>query len=157
MYNKALAEILFRNIEAVGKPQYTSEEERFSWALQEAAGLPVKGINYPLALVNTEQGPETLGGSDVGDVCRCVPTGCVRYPAVVPGSRFHEWPVTATGATSIAHKGISAGAKAVAFTIHDLMMNPEWLSGIKREFHESTRQRPYKSFLPEDARPPLGF
>ena len=59
--------------------------------------------------------------------------------------------------TSIAHKGITAGAKVLALSALDLLTNPEALAKIREEFAELAAKRPYKSFLPEDAQPPLGL
>ncbi|MFC1899803.1 amidohydrolase, partial [Chloroflexota bacterium] len=50
-----------------------------------------------------------------------------------------------------------AGAKVACFTAHDLITKPKLLEKIKKEFGELSKERPYKSFLPEDAEPPLGW
>jgi len=60
-------------------------------------------------------------------------------------------------ATSFAHKGITAGAKVAAFTAYDLMTRPELLEEIGAEFEELSRERPYRTFLPDGAEPPLGW
>ena len=75
----------------------------------------------------------------------------------VPGSPSHHWTVVAAAKTSIAHKGITAGAKVLALSAFDLLTNPKALAEIREEFAELTAKRPYKSFLPEGAQPPLGF
>ncbi len=156
-YNRNLATLLFKNIQAVGKPDYTEEEEAFSRDLQREAGFPVKGMDYPLALVNAEEDEPRLSSSDVGDVCLVVPTGQVSLPVWVPGTPAHQWTATAAGATSIAHKGITAGAKVVVLTLYDLLTDSACLPAIKAEFAELTARHPYKPFLDRDAKPPLGF
>ena len=156
-YNQSLAMLIFNNIRAIGKPNYTKEEEAFARDLQSEAGFPIKGLDYPLALVNAEEDAPRPSSSDMGDVCLVVPTGQISLPVWVPGTPAHDWTATAVGTTSIAHKGITAGAKAVALTIYDLLIDANHLSKIKTEFADLTRQRPYKSFLPADAKPPLGF
>lgn len=155
--NKALAELIFQNIKAVGKPKYTDEEEAFARALQTNIGAPIKGLDYPIELTSPQTAPLTMGSSDVGDVTLIVPTATIRFPAFVPGFVVHSWIAAASGATSIAHKGITAAAKIAAFTAHDLLTKPELLAQIKTEFEEFSRQRPYKTFLPDDAKPPLGM
>jgi aminobenzoyl-glutamate utilization protein B len=157
-HNNTLAELIFENMKTVGRPQYTEEEESYARALQETMGLPIKGMEYSPELSATNMAPPFKGGSsDVGDVTLVAPTAGVKYPVRVPGSFSHHWAVVSAGATSIAHKGITVGAKVVAFTVFDLLTKPDVFSKIRTEFVTMARERPYKSFLPADARPPFGF
>ena len=156
-YNRSLATLFFKNIQFVGKPDYTEEEETFARDLQREAGFSVKGMDYPLALVNAEEDEPRPSSSDMGDVCLVVPTGQVSFPAWVPGTPAHQWTATATGATSIAHKGITAGAKVVALSIYDLLTDSAYLPAIKAEFAELAARHPYRPFLHRDTKPPLGF
>jgi aminobenzoyl-glutamate utilization protein B len=93
----------------------------------------------------------------MGDVCLSVPTGQISIPVWIPGTPAHNWTATAVGATSIAHKGISAAAKVVALTVYDLLTDSRILKKIKAEFSQLKRRRPYKSFLSPGAKPPHGF
>jgi aminobenzoyl-glutamate utilization protein B len=153
--NRTLAELVFNNIKAVGKVQYTDEEEAYARALQKEAGYPVKGMDYPLQLTSPDTEPLRGGSSDVGDVTLMAPTVSMRFPVRVPGSPSHHWTVVSAGVTSIAHKGITAGAKVTTFSAYDLLTNPEELAKIRVEFGNLAKERPYKSFLPEGAQPPL--
>jgi aminobenzoyl-glutamate utilization protein B len=156
--NRALAELIFENIKTVGKPGYTQEEEAFARALQEHEGFPSKGLDYPLEMTSQETlGIHKGGSSDVGDVTLVAPTAGLRFPVYVPGCHLHHWTVASSGATSIAHKGITAGAKVVAFTAFDLLTKPAVLAKIRAEFEELSKTRPYMSFLPDTAEPPLGW
>lgn len=132
--NKALAELVFKNIELVGKPTYSAEEEAYARALPQAAGYPVKGMDYRLELASPHKEPLRGGSSDVGDVTLVAPTVTIRFPTRVPGSPAHHWTVVSAGATSIAHKGMTAGAKAAAFSAYDLLTQPEVLVKIREEF-----------------------
>jgi aminobenzoyl-glutamate utilization protein B len=155
--NKALAELVFENIKAVGRPEYTEKEEAYARALQEAAGFPVKGMDYPLQLTSPATEPLKGGSSDVGDVTLVAPTVSMRYPARVPGSPSHHWTVVSAGATSIAHKGITAGAKVSAFSAYEMLTNPSVLAKIRDEFEKLAKERPYRPFLPDGAQPPFGL
>ena len=156
-YNRGLAEVLFQNIQAVGKPQYTSAEEDYARALQKSADYPVKGMDYPMEFIFAEEQPFKGSSSDVGDLTLVVPTSLLSYPVWVPGSPAHHWTAVSAGTTSIAHKGTGAGAKVVALTIYDLLTDDSLLAKIKTEFSELTRRRPYTPFLLKEARPPFGF
>ncbi len=155
--NKHLAELVFENIQSVGKPDYTKDEEDFARALQTEAGYPVVGMEYPLKIVSPESEPLRGGSSDVGDVTLVAPTVSLRFPVRVPGSPSHHWTVVAAAKTSIAHKGITAGAKVLALSAFDLLRDSGALAKIRQEFNELKAKRPYQSFLPPDACPPLGF
>lgn len=155
--NKRLAELVFENIKAVGKLTYTDEEETFARAMQIEAGYPVIGMDYPLKLTSPESEPLRGGSSDVGDVTLVAPTVSLRFPVRVPGSPSHHWTVVSASKTSIAHKGLTAGAKVLALSVFDLLTDPKILIEIRKEFAELTVKRPYKTFLPDGAQPPLGF
>jgi len=156
--NKALAELIFENIEAVGKPEYTEEEEAFARAVQENTGVSVKGLDYPLELIDAEAAPYTGGATDVGDVTLVAPCATIGFPARVPGELpGHHWSIVTGGISSVAHKGITAGAKVACCTVYDLLTKPELLAQIRNEFEEFAKEQPYKPFLPDDAEPPLGW
>ncbi len=154
--NRALAELIFENIQAVGLPEYTKEEETFAKAVQKNEGIPETGLNYEMKHIADP--PYAGGSSDVGDVTLIAPCATIRFPTRFPGNLpGHHWTVTTTGNTSIAHKGLVAGAKAAAFSAFDLLTKPDRLAEIRKEFGEYAKKHPYKSFLTDDAMPPLGW
>jgi len=155
-HNKALAELIFKNIKAVGKPEYTEEEETFARAIQENAGISVKGLDYPLKLIDLEAASYEGISSDVGDVTLVAPCATIGLPALVSG-KLHHWSVVTSGISSIAHKGITAGAKVACCTVYDLLTKTELLAQIRNEFEEFAKEHPYKTFLPDDAEPPVGW
>lgn len=156
-YNKRLAETLYGNMKRLGNPLYTDEESTFALTLQKEAGFPEVGMEYPLTIVNAEEDEPRASSSDVGDVCLVVPTGQISVPVWVPGTPAHNWTATSAGATSIAHKGISAAAKAISLTAYMLITDPNRVEEIKNEFKQLQKERPYHSFLPEDVTPCFGF
>ena len=94
----------------------------------------------------------------MGDVTLVAPCASIRFPTRVPGDfPGHHWTVATSGISSFAHKGITAGAKVACYTTYDLLTKPELLAQIRKEFDEFSQKHPYKSFLPEDAAPPLGW
>ncbi len=155
--NKALAEQLYENMKAVGKPEYTKEEVAWAKSLQKSYGLPEIGLDYDVKL--EKPGDKFSGGSsDVGEVTMLAPCATIRYPTRAAGDfPSHHWTVTTCGISSIAHKGITAGAKVAAFTTYDLLTNPDLLAKIQKEFAASSKKNPYKPYIPADAEPPIGF
>ncbi len=155
-HNRTLAELMLENIRLVGMPEWTKDEHDFASMLQGELGNPPRG--RPLE-VERMQVPDSvfIGGpsSDHGDVTLVVPTATIRFPGIPGGILGHHWSTVACGVGSAAHKGLTAGAKAMAATAIDLLMRPEVVKAIKIEFVEYSKKHPYKSFLPDGAKPPL--
>ena len=97
------------------------------------------------------------GSSDVGEVTLIAPTATLNFPGGVPGEIGHHWSTVASGYGTAAWKGLNTGAKVMAATALDLLTKPKLLEEIKNEFAEYSKNHPYKSFLPEGAKPPLNL
>lgn len=155
-HNKALAELVNKNIELIGMPEWTDEEHEFARALQREIGREEKGMLTETSDIKKPQKVFTGGASsDHGDVTLIVPTATIRFPGIVPGAIGHHWSTVACGFGSTAWKGLNAGAKAMATSAIDLLTKPEALKDIRKEFEDNSKSHPYESFLPDDARPPL--
>ena len=155
--NKAAAELFQKNIELVGMPAWTEEDQAFAKALQKELGAKEEGMPAKVgALEPPRGGREFVGGgsSDVGDVTLIAPTATIGFPGSVPGSIGHHWSNVACWYGSAAWKGLNAGAKAIAASAIDLLTKPEELAKLRKEFEEYSKTHPYKPFLPADATPP---
>ena len=156
--NKGMAETIQRNIELVGLPQWTDNENAFAKALQKE--LKEKETGYPTEIKGLQK-PATQqvggGSSDVGEVTLIAPCATLNFPGGVPGMIAHHWSTVTSFYGSAAWKGLNAGAKVMAGTALDLMTKPKLLEEIKNEFTEYSKTHPYKSFLPEGAQPPLNL
>jgi len=157
-HNRALAELMMKNIELVGMPAWTAEENAFARALQKELGVKVQGMPTKIGTLG-KPAVEFTGGasSDHGDVTLVAPTATIRFPGSVSGVRGHHWSNVACGFGSTAAKGVNAGAKAMAASAIDLLTRPDALRAIRKEFDAYSKTHPYRSFLPPDARPPLDF
>jgi aminobenzoyl-glutamate utilization protein B len=151
--NRAIAEAVQQNIDLVGNPKWSAEEEAFAREFQSALGLkPVGLATRPHAL---GQRPQSFASNDSGDVTWNVPTGAVNFPASVPGVNYHNWQAAVTPTSSIAHKGEVAGAKVLAASVLDLLTSPGLVARAKQQFAEETKSTPYFSLLPAGAKPQL--
>jgi aminobenzoyl-glutamate utilization protein B len=151
--NKAVAEAIQKNIDTVGVPQWTEEEQTFAREFQKFAEKPQVGLNTkPVPLGGRRQ---SASSNDNGDVSWVVPAGIVNFPASVPGIGYHEWKAAVTPVSSISHKGQATGAKVLAASIIDLMTSPELLQKARAEFETESKKTPYFSLLPADVQPPL--
>jgi len=154
--NKALAELFQKNIELVGMPQWTEAEEAFAKSLQKELGKEEKGMPAEFKELEPPAAIFTGGAStDVGDVSLISPTATIRFPGGVPGAIGHHWSTVACTYGSAALKGLISGSQAIAASAIDLLTKPEELDKIRTEFQEYSIEHPYKSFLPDDASPPL--
>ncbi len=154
--NKGMAETIQRNIELIGMPVWTDKEQTYAKALQKE--LAEKETGYPVKVTPLKQPSDIQvggGSSDVGEVTLIAPTATLSFPGGVPGSIGHHWSSVASNYGTAAWKGLNSGAKVMAATAIDLLTNPELLEAIKTEFAEYSKTHPYKSFLPEGAKPPL--
>jgi aminobenzoyl-glutamate utilization protein B len=156
--NKGMAEAIQKNIELVGMPHWTEKEQAFAKSLQKELGE--KETGYSLKVKPLPKPPEEQvggGSSDVGEVTLIAPTATLNFPGGVPGEIAHHWSTVASGYGSAPWKGLNAGAKVMAATALDLITRPKLLNAITKEFKEYSLDHPYKSFLPEDAKPPLNL
>jgi aminobenzoyl-glutamate utilization protein B len=152
--NQGMAEVIQRNIELVGMPEWTAEEDAFARELQARAGVAADGLRRAVTPLD---GPtqQRAPSNDCGDVSWAVPMGRVSFPANIPRVAYHHWCAGAALATSIAHKGSVAGAKALAGSIVDLLGDPALVRRAKETFAEELGGVKYEPLLPPDQKPPV--
>ena len=74
LVNMAGARLLQRNLEMLGPIKYTEQEQQFAKEIQKATRTEQKGLAGEVRQLETPK-PDPPGEStDVGDVCRVVPT-----------------------------------------------------------------------------------
>src|SRR3546814_14139876 len=96
------------------------------------------------------------GSDDVGDIVWAVPTITIFYPSHVPNLINHNPLAAMAMATPIAHKGVIAGAKAVAFTVLDLLTTPQLIRESKAYFNTVQMKDPhYETLLSATANPAM--
>jgi aminobenzoyl-glutamate utilization protein B len=82
-FNKALAETLQSNIERVGLPKWTDDEQTFAKAVQRLVEGKEDGLNTAARKLEPPPArPESGASDDIGDVSWAVPTVTLRYPAI---------------------------------------------------------------------------
>jgi aminobenzoyl-glutamate utilization protein B len=154
-FNKVVAETTWANIQKVGLPTWSAEDQQLAKALQKELKNPTAD-GLRLKLRDNLQGPvteNTGGGSDdIGDVSWNVPTVTLRYPSNIPNLPGHNWANAIAMATPIAHKGVTAGAKVQAMTILDLVSRPELVEQAWTYFRDvQTKNTKYEPLLrPQD-------
>ncbi len=124
-FNKVVAEIQQKNIEAVGVPVWSEADQTLAKALQKEIGAKVEGMKMKVKPLEPPKEPAGGGSDDVGDISWNVPMVYLRFPANIPNLPGHAWPNAVAMATPIAHKGSTAGAKVQAMTALDFLLSPE--------------------------------
>jgi aminobenzoyl-glutamate utilization protein B len=127
-FNRVVAEAMHANIERVGLPEWTEDDQRFARATQEEVGSRPTGLQTELGGLRggLTESQRTAGyADDIGDISWNVPTAVLSFPSNVPGLPGHNWANAIAMATPIAHKGATQGATAQAMTLLDFMVRPE--------------------------------
>ncbi|MCG8436438.1 MAG: amidohydrolase, partial [Gammaproteobacteria bacterium] len=120
--NRTVAEVIQQNIELVGMPEWSDDEQEFARALQQNADARDAGLDLKVTPLD---GPAKAltASNDCGDISWKVPMGRLWFPATVPGVAFHHWTAGVPLTSSIAHKGALAGAKALTASMLDFLTN----------------------------------
>ena len=158
-FNKPLAEAMHANIRRVGMPQWTSADVTLATAVQREVGGRARGLDTTVAEIGTGVSPDRNpggGSDDIGDVSWVVPTITLRYPSNIPGLPGHNWSSAVAMATPIAHKGATAGAKAMAMTVLDLIASPALRDSAWAYFRDvQTRDEKYQPLIRSTDKPPV--
>jgi len=157
--NKVVAQTMFENIKRVGLPTWSEADQQLARALQKELGSREQGLQTdpPDSLRGgiMPMGQRMGGGSDdIGDISWNVPTITLSFPSNVPGLPGHNWSSAIAMATPIAHKGATAGAKAQALTVLDLVLRPELVQQAWDYFrNEQTKNTQYQPIIRPEDRP----
>lgn len=158
-FNKPIAEATYRNIQAVGLPDWSEDDQIFAKAVQELMEADEQeGLATELEeLQGPPDEPISGGSDDIGDVSWTVPTITLRYPSNIDGRQGHHWSSALAMATPIAHKGATAGAKVLAATMLDLILDPTLLEAARDYFeNEQIKENgEYKPFISDEDEPAI--
>ena len=157
-FNKVIAETMYANIQQVGLPTWSAEDQALAKAVQkEVNSEKLEGLATELDKLGLPVTKPVSGGSDdIGDISWKVPTVTMRFPSNIPGLQGHHWSNAIAMATPIAHKGVTAGAKAEAMTILDFLLNPELLKGAWDYFNTvQAKEDKYEPMISADDMPPI--
>jgi aminobenzoyl-glutamate utilization protein B len=156
-FNKVVAEVQAKNIEAVGMPQWSEADQILAKALQKEIGAKVEGLKTK---VKGLDGPKEVvmggGSDDVGDISWNVPMVYLRFPANIPNLPGHSWENAIAMATPIAHKGSTAGAKVQTMTALDFLLQPGLVKQAWDYFHNvQTKEIKYQPLIGPEDRPAI--
>src|SRR5579884_2462039 len=155
-FNKPIAEVQQKNIEAVGMPQWSEADQTLAKALQKEIGAKVEGLPMKVKPLEAPKEPRGGGSDDVGDISWNVPMVYLLFPANIPNLPGHSWPNAVAEATPIAHKGSTAGAKVQAMTALDFLTNPDLVKQAWDYFRDvQTKDVKYQPLISADDKPAI--
>lgn len=155
LHNRPMQEAIQVNMELVGPPEFTEEEQAFARELQRFTEKEEKGFIDTVSILEDELRPVSGGSTDVAEVSWMVPTAGFRVATAAYGVPWHSWATTACHGTDAGKKAAVVAAKVIAATGVDLFTRPELIEKAKAFFGKATEGNPYESPLPADQAPPV--
>jgi aminobenzoyl-glutamate utilization protein B len=156
-FNRPIAEDMTENIKMIGLPKWTVDDQRFARAIQKEVKGDSTGLDTVMAKLEGDV-PDSLnmggGSDDIGDISWNAPTIVLLYPSNVPNLPGHHWSDAIAMATPIAHKGATAGAKAQALTMLDILLTPALVDSAWSYFRNiQTKTVKYEPLMRPEDRP----
>jgi len=155
LLNRPLQEAMQENLELVGAPPFTEEDQAFARELQKFIGIDEVGLVQEIKPLAPEAGPISGGSTDVAEVSHITPTVGFSMTTAAAGIPWHSWAATASHGTDGSVRATVAAAKVIALMGVDLLTDSALLEEAKAVFLEKTGGEPYRSPIPVDQAPPV--
>jgi aminobenzoyl-glutamate utilization protein B len=157
--NHTIAELCYRNLERAGAPQFSAEAKTFAAEVLQNLGAPSETEPYDETLTDPRAGAtrDFAGGTDdVNEFCWHAPTARIYVAHGLRTTAIPNWARAAFCRGVTAHPTVLSAARAVAFSVLDLMTDARTLAAAQEEFNRRADKagRPLP-FIPEGTRPPL--
>ncbi len=153
--NRPLQAALQQNLEIVGPPVFTDEEQAFARELQRFLEIEEQGFDAEIGPLAETPEPPSGGSTDVAEVSYITPTAGFSVTTAAADVPWHSWATTACHGTEAGVKGAVVAAKVLALTGVDLLTDAALREAAQAFFLEQTGGKPYVSPLPADQAPPL--
>ncbi len=168
IYNPPLGEVMQRNLELLGPPQFSQADQLYAARFQATMtqedisaaygmiGIAPKDQKVLADFFAPADAPEVLlsGSTDVSDVSWVIPTVQMWGANYAIGTPFHSWQMVAQGKSGPAIKGMIHAAAAMAATGADVFLDAELRERAKSDLAQRVGRDGYVSPLPDDATPP---
>ncbi len=145
---RPLQEAMQANLERVGPPQFSEEDQDFARELQHFLEVEASGLNDTIGHLAPAPEMADGGSSDVAEVSYIAPTVEFSVTTAADHVPWHSWATTASHGTAGARKGAEVAAKALALMGAELMLDRDLLRRAKEAHAAETGGRPYESPVP---------
>lgn len=170
--NRAISELVIKNMREIGLPKYSDEDLKFAEELAKTITPEMKITQLRKSkrpswerladrLVDDEipnpwgEGEVSHGSTDVADVSWQAPTVEFCTATWILGTPAHSWQAVAQNGVGIGHKSLIFAAKVMAATALDLLTDRDALNNSREEHSQRIGKKKYKSPIPPDNKPPL--
>lgn len=151
--NRQVAKLLYKNLQWVGAPRFSEEEQNYAKKMQTFLGRKETGMSTVIEPFKEPEGYWGGGSTDAADVSWLVPTASLNtacVPLDIPG---HSWCVVSAVGSSVGYKGMQAAAKVLSAAAVEVLSNPAVVKRAQAEFEEKTKGFVYKSAIPKGQKP----
>ncbi|MEM7268841.1 MAG: M20 family metallopeptidase [Pseudomonadota bacterium] len=167
--NTPLIDAMHRNMETVGPPPFSSEDQAYAEKMQatmteaevksayDFLGLDANGRAALPDFTAPADAPDTAlpGSTDVADVSWVVPTVQHWGANYAIGTPFHSWQMVAQGKSDHALKGMTHAAQVMAMTGVDCMLSPDLREAAKADLAKRIGAEGYVCPIPAESKPPI--
>ena len=169
IYNETLCEVMQSNLDLLGPPVFTNKERQYAKKMQSTMSyndIETTYLQAGISEVKDQVLAESIvppnakeigmsGSTDVADVSWVVPTVQLWGANYTIGTPFHSWQMTAQGKSSIAIKGMTHAATAMAATGVDVLLDKKLREDAWLDLQKLLDQNAYVSPLLDNAKPPI--
>jgi aminobenzoyl-glutamate utilization protein B len=149
--NKALAEVVHKNFQLVGPPQFTEEEQDKARKIQREMGAPTTG----LAMEILPFGESYTVPCDTPEYSWNAPYASPWIAMGPQDAGWHHWGVVRCAADTMGQKSMDTAAKVISLSAIDLLCNPDTLKKANEELTERLNGRTYQCLLPDGYKAPV--
>jgi aminobenzoyl-glutamate utilization protein B len=137
--NHALADLCYRNLERAGPPRFSQGAKRFAADVLKNLGSPADAEPFDETLTDPRQGitRDFAGGTDdVNEFCWHAPTARIYVTHGLKTTAIPNWSRAAFCKGETAWPTVICAARAVAFSVLDLMTDSAALATVQAEFEQ---------------------
>ena len=157
--NHAIAELCYRNLERAGAPQFSAAAKTFAAEVLKNLDAPSVAEPFDEKLTDLRTGvtKDFAGGADdVNEFCWHAPTARIYVAHGLRTAAIPNWARAAFCRGETAYPTVLSAARAVAFSVLDLMTDEKTLAAAQDEFNRraDAAGRP-GPVIPEGTLPPI--
>ena len=153
--NRPLQEAMKKNLDLVGGPAWTEDDQRFARELQAFLKLPEKGLSSAIEPLSATPDPVEGGSTDVAEVSYLTSTAGLKIATAGLGLPWHSWSAAVSHGREGAAKASVVAAKVLAGHRRRHADRPALLANAQAFLKKKTEGKPYRSPIPEGQKPPL--
>ncbi len=150
--NRTGSDLIIDNMNYVGAPIFTEEENQFVQALAEKYGIPLGKLDSSIHEPIDDTGKAS---ADTGDVSYIAPLISFNTTTEALGTPGHSSAKNEQVGMSIGWKGAIFATKVLACSGLDLLTDEGKLAAIQKEFKERMEGVDYHPVIPADLWPPI--